>query len=196
MTEVGPVTHECPARPGVLHVMEPQFIAEVIDPGTGEPVGPGSRGELVLTNLGRTGSPLLRYRTGDLVEPEPPARCVCGRWELALAGGILGRTDDMVVVRGVNLYPAAFEAILRGFPAVVEYRVEITTGPGLPEARVLVELNEPGGATAATAERIELALRSALTLRVPVVSVPAGSLPRFELKGQRWLRKEGIRVEC
>jgi len=69
MTETGPVTHECPKRSGVLHVLEPAYYAEVIDPVSGKPVAPGQRGELVLTTLGRIGSPLLRYRTGDLVQP-------------------------------------------------------------------------------------------------------------------------------
>ncbi|MBI4325589.1 MAG: AMP-binding protein, partial [Chloroflexi bacterium] len=117
MTETGPVTYECPAHPGVLHVMESAFVAEITDPVTAKPVEPGTIGELVLTNLGRTGSPLLRYRTGDLVKAARPGSqpatldgragpdrlklqpCACGRHDLALEGGILGRTDDMIVVR-------------------------------------------------------------------------------------------------
>src|ERR1043166_2093811 len=106
MTEVGPVTYECPARPGVLHVMEEAYLPEIIAPGSGPPVNPGQEGELVLTTLGRTGSPLLRYRTGDLVRASEKWVCICGRSELALPGGILGRSDDMVVVRGVNVYPS------------------------------------------------------------------------------------------
>jgi phenylacetate-CoA ligase len=103
MTEVGPVTYECQKRPGVLHVLESVFYAEVVDPGTGRIVAPDGTGELVLTTLGRIGSPLLRYRTGDLVKwqiSEKP--CACGSYEIALEGGILGRTDDMVVVRGLS----------------------------------------------------------------------------------------------
>src|ERR1700743_698009 len=90
MTEVGPVTHECPARPGVLHVIESAYYAEVIDPVTGENLATGETGELVLTTLGRIGSPLLRYRTGDLVRAETHP-CVCGRSDISLVGGILGR---------------------------------------------------------------------------------------------------------
>ena len=72
MTEVGPVTYQCPARPGVLHVLESAYLAEVIDPETDQPAAAGETGELVLTTLDRIGSPLLRYRTGDLVKPRPP----------------------------------------------------------------------------------------------------------------------------
>jgi phenylacetate-CoA ligase len=141
MTEVGPVTYECPVRPGVLHVIESAYLAEVIDPATGAPAQRG----LVLTTLGRAGSPLLRYRTGDLVSlgtrsletGSPP--CACGRHELALEGGILGRVDDMVIVRGVNVYPSAIEAILRGFGEVAEYQVQVTTGTGLTEMRLEIE---------------------------------------------------------
>jgi len=96
---VGPVSYPCPARPGVLHVMESEFIAEIIDPQTDLPVAPGAEGELVLTNLGRAASPLLRYRTEDRVRPSRDP-CDCGRNDLRLEGGILSRVDDMLVVRG------------------------------------------------------------------------------------------------
>ncbi|SVE58141.1 uncharacterized protein METZ01_LOCUS510995, partial [marine metagenome] len=101
MTEVGPVTYQWARKANYLKVMEEAYYAEVIKPGTNDPVTEGEEGELILTTLGRTGSPLIRYRTGDLVRPE--------RHEegLLLAGGILGRTEDMVIVRGVNVYPSA-----------------------------------------------------------------------------------------
>ena len=85
----------------------------VIDPDTLKTVGPGGIGELVLTNLGRLGSPLLRYRTGDVVRRAWETACPCGSEEMALEGGIVGRADDMVVVRGVNLYPSAVEDVVR-----------------------------------------------------------------------------------
>jgi acyl-CoA synthetase (AMP-forming)/AMP-acid ligase II len=109
--------------PDVLHILESDFIAEVIDPQSGQGVAPGQTGELVLTNLGRSGSPVLRYRTSDLVKRTESTVCVCGSHEMALQGGILGRTDDMVTVRGVNLYPAAVEEIVRSCQGVGEYRV-------------------------------------------------------------------------
>ncbi len=173
MTEVGPVSYGCPARPGVLHVIESSYIAEVID------------GELVLTNLGRHGSPLVRYRTGDFVKPAAAERCECGTWELALEGGIVSRTDDMVVVRGVNVFPSAVEQIMRSAGGVAEYRVHVSSQRSLTELHIEVE---PDGADAALAHRLEAALRDALALRVPVTVVEPGTLPRFEMKAKRWIR--------
>src|SRR6185436_19484283 len=139
MTEIGPVTFECPERPGILHVIESSYIPEVINPGTGDAAGPGEAGELVLTSLGRLGSPLIRYRTGDLVKPASTEVCNCGRTDMALEGGVLGRVDDMVVVRGVNIYPAAVEEIIRKVGGVAEYRVEVITTPTLAELSIAVE---------------------------------------------------------
>ncbi len=183
MTEVGPVSYSCPKRERVLHVIESSYIAEVIDPVSG---APSRHGELVLTNLGRWGSPLIRYRTGDIVQRGSDAQCECGTFDMSLEGGILARTDDMVVVRGVNLYPSAIEEILRSCEGVAEYRVEIRTDRALSEMQVLVEPS--GDDDAGLVHRLELALRNALGLRVPVVGVARGSLPRFEMKAQRWVR--------
>ncbi len=187
MTETGPVSFPCPARQGVLHIRESDFIPEVIDPQTLQPVAPGEKGELILTNLGRVGSPLLRYRTGDLVLPSSETVCACGRSDLALEGGILGRTDDMVVVRGVNLYPAAFEEILRRFEEVAEYRVTLTTQQSMSEVAVQVEPLPDCSHPDALCHNIETALRVAFNLRVAVTSVPCETLPRFELKAKRWI---------
>ena len=184
MTEVGPVTYQCPAQAGVLHVLEQAYLAEIIDPETTEPIGTGESGELVLTTLGRHGSPLIRYRTGDLVTAaEPP--CACGRLDLALRGGIHGRVDDMVVVRGVNVYPSAVEEIVRSAGGVAEYRVTIRHNESLIEMSVEVE-PETGG-DSALAKRLAKAFQESLSLRVPVTLVEPGTLPRFELKAKRWL---------
>jgi phenylacetate-CoA ligase len=205
MTEVGPVTYECPARPAVLHVIESAYFAEIIDPANGKPAMPGQTGELVLTTLGRTGSPLLRYRTGDQVKRAasvslagpssagkmPAARsetCTCGRHELALEGGILGRTDDMVIVRGVNVYPTAVEQIIRSFEDVAEYRVHVTQEDALTQMRVEIESTTSCHDPAGLAARVEKAFETALVLRVPVSTVPPGALPRFEMKARRWIR--------
>jgi len=187
MTEIGPVSYGCPKRPGVLHAIEDSYIAEVIDPLTGRPVPRGVTGELVLTNLGRLGSPLLRYRTSDIVRAAPEDRCECGAGGLALAGGILGRTDDMLVVRGVNVYPSAVENILRGFDAVREYRVEIQNHRTLPELRIQVEAAPAHVHDATLTHRLEAALTNAFALRIPVSLVPQGTLPRFEMKARRWV---------
>lgn len=189
MTETGPVTFECPERPGVLHVMEAGFIPEVIDPQTERPVGAGETGELVLTNLGRVGSPLLRYRTGDLVKRSASVPCACGRFDLALEGGILGRTDDMVIVRSVNLYPAAVEEVVRAFGEVAEYRVEIGAPSTMAELTLQLEPAPDCVDPDALGEAVAAALRSAFNLRIPISLVSPGALPRFELKARRWVRK-------
>jgi len=192
MTEVGPVSYECPARPGMLHVIERAFIAEVVDPATGLPVPAGVQGELILTNLGRTGSPLLRYRTGDLVRCATSSAehgaCACGSRDLALEGGILGRVDDMVVVRGVNVYPAAVEEIIRRVGGVAEYQVRVSRAQALSELTITVE-PQPEVAAIELADRLARALESSLALRVPVRLAEPGSLPRYESKARRWARE-------
>ncbi len=167
MTETGPVSYGCPSRPGVLHVIESSYIAETID------------NELILTNLGRIGSPLIRYRTGDLVKAVH-GTCICGTTDVALEGGILGRTDDMVVVRGVNIYPTALEEVLRT-EGVAEYQVEVRTERALTELRIQVE-------GPVSTHQLEAALTNAFSLRIPVSAVPDGSLPRYEAKSKRWIR--------
>jgi phenylacetate-CoA ligase len=182
LTEVGPTAVECLENPGGMHVMARDFITEVIDPTTGNPVQPGTVGELVVTNLGRLGSPLMRYRTGDLVKIDPTP-CPCGRSWPRLVGGVLGRTDDMIHLRGNNLYPAALEAVIRRFPEVAEYRVTIDRGG--PLAAVMIEL-EPMGAGSNVAERVSRAIRDELFFRADVTEVAPGTLPRFEMKAKRF----------
>lgn len=189
MTEVGPVSYECPARPGVLHIIESAYIPEVICPDSGRHVTPGNRGELALTNLGRWGSPLIRYRTGDLVRQSTETPCVCGRSDFALEGGILGRTDDMVVIRGVNVHATAVEGIVSRFAQVAEYRVEVSTEHALHQISLVVEPLPDCPSVPALKEEIESALRVAFNLRVPVEIAPEGSLPRFEMKARRWMKR-------
>jgi phenylacetate-CoA ligase len=185
MTEVGPVTYECPQQPGVLHVIESAYFAEVIDPNTGQPA---TEGELILTTLTRTGSPLLRYRTGDLVKCEHgEAECECGRAALRLPGGIIGRVDDMVIVRGVNIYPAAVEEILRRFPDVAEYQVHVTKAVAMAELRLEVEPRDQCADVRGLIAGVRQALEAAFHLRIPVEAVAPGALPRFEMKARRWL---------
>ena len=191
MTETGPVTYGCPKRPGVLHVMESEYIAEIVEPASGRPVPTGVTGELVLTNLGRVGSPLIRYRTGDLVQRAAVVECECGTADMALEGGILGRTDDMIVVRGVNLYPSAVEDVIRACDGVTEYRVEIRTDHALPQLTVIIEPSPECGDAAGLAHHVETALNSAFALRIAVTTAAAGELPRFEMKANRWIRVRG-----
>jgi phenylacetate-CoA ligase len=182
MTEMGAYGYECAAQAG-LHVNESEFIAEVIDPVTG---AAASAGELVLSNLGRTGSPLLRYRTGDRVRVAG-APCACGRTFLRLEGGILGRVDDMLVVRGVNVFPAALEGIIRRFPTVDEFMIEVFRRDEMDELRLLLEVGD--GAGPELSGRVQEAVRVELGIRVETVPVPARSLPRWELKARRLVRR-------
>ena len=188
MSEVGPVSYGCPSRPGVLHIIEASYIAEVVDPRSGLVLGPGSSGELVLTSLGRVGSPLIRYRTGDLVQAAPPGVCACGTEDMALEGGILGRTDDMVVVRGVNVYPGTVEDVVRKVSGIAEYQVRISTERSLVELHLDAEPEPDHAADPDLVHRLETALRDALALRIPVKLVEPGTLPRFEMKAKRWVR--------
>ena len=188
MTEVGAVTHECPKQPGILHVLEPAYLAEVIDPLSGNPVQAGGTGELLLTPLGRIGSPLLRYRTGDLVKPAS-SPCACGRHNMALEGGILGRVDDMVIIRGVNIHPAAVEQIVRAGGDVAEFQVTLTSRHALAELSLRVEPVAGCRDWTALAKRLEKALHDAFALRVPVTAVLPGTLPRFEMKANRWVKQ-------
>jgi phenylacetate-CoA ligase len=176
----------------VLHVIEPTYYAEVIDPLSGGATTAGHVGELVVTTLGRTGSPLLRYRTGDLVkpvlQPQTSKPCSCGRHTLALEGGILGRADDMIVVRGVNVFPSAVEDIIRSCGDVAEYQVVLSNARSLTELRIQVEPTPDCANPAALAARLEKAFQDSFALRVPVKAVPPGTLPRFEMKAKRWIK--------
>ena len=183
MTEVGPVTYEVPGRPGTLAVMTRSFFAEVVDPATGAPVGEGATGELVLTTLRRSASPLIRYRTGDLVRATLSPASDLRPPTLWLEGGILGRVDDMVVVRGVNIYPSAVEQIVRGLDGIGEYRVTLDTRGAMAELAIEAET------TPMIADELARRLHQALALRVPVGAVADGSLPRSELKARRWIRR-------
>jgi len=163
-----------------LHVNESEFIFEVIDPATGEPA---QEGELVMTNLGRIGTPVIRYRTGDRVKVNS-AICECGRTFRRLDGGVIGRVDDVVIIRGVNVFPSAIENIVRRFPEVGEFAVDVYRRAELDDMDVRVEVHggEPEVVTAAVAKEI----REGLGLRITVTPVPYGTLPRFDLKARRF----------
>jgi phenylacetate-CoA ligase len=188
LTEVGPVSFECWEQPGGLHLNESEFLCEVVDAESGRPVGEGEPGELVVTNLGRTASPVLRYRTGDVVirNSEP---CACGRTWARLQGGILSRADDMVAVRGVNVYPAAIEAVVRSFSAIVEFRTTVNRSGAMRAVTVDIEVGGEADRSA-TATQLSHELREALGLTVPVRVVEPGALPRYEMKARRFFVKD------
>jgi phenylacetate-CoA ligase len=185
LTEVGPVSFECLEAPGYLHVNESAFLCEILDPESGEDVGDGGTGEIVITNLGRAASPVIRYRTGDIAVKDL-SPCPCGRTWMRLRGGILARADDMINVRGVNVYPASIEAVVRQFPAVAEFRSVVARAGELRSLRVEVELAS-GVSESEVAGQVAVALRQALGLTVAVHTVAAGTLPRFEMKASRFV---------
>ena len=202
MTEVGPLATECVENPGGLHILETECIAEILDATTGQPFDLKDttapiRGELVITNLGRIGSPMIRYRTGDIVEIDRQP-CPCGRPLMRLKGGILGRVDDMLTIRGNNVFPTAVEAILREFPEVIEYQFETVTRDSMPHLRIDVETtiglsNSESEIKQFTvlAERIAAAIHDRLHFWPEIVAVPPLSLPRSELKSQRMRSRKG-----
>jgi phenylacetate-CoA ligase len=177
-SEVGPWGFAAADGRG-LHVVESEFVAEFLRVGTDQPAAEGEVAELVLTTLGRYGSPLIRYRTGDLVRPVRDTQGL-HRFVL-LEGGVLGRADDMMIVRGINVFPSAVEQIIREFPDVDEYRL-IAHKEGEMDA-LTIEIED----RLSSPQRVAHALRLRLGLRVAVQAVPHGSLPRFEGKGQRFV---------
>ena len=177
-SEVGPWGFADPLARGI-YVNQAQFLAEFVSLKSGLPAVEGELSELVLTTLGRVGSPLIRYRTGDLVRPT---------WNddqsgnfVLLVGGVLGRTDDMMIIRGVNVFPTSIEQILRSFPEVVEYRLTAYRESAMDQLKIEIEdrLEQP--------DRVKQELQLRLGLRVDVTGVPLGSLPRFEAKGKRFI---------
>lgn len=190
MTEVGAWGFECEESPTTVHVMESDFIAEVVDPKTDDVSRRGEIGELVLTNLGRWGSPVIRYRTGDLVRLIH-GRCACGRWFARLEGGILGRVDDMLVLRGHNVFPSAVENVVREFDEVAEFRLNVVRRGAMSDLEVVVEI-KAGRETVGLSESIRSRIRDRLHFSPRVTIAATGSLPRFEMKAKRLVvREEG-----
>lgn len=186
LTEVGPVSFECWEAPGFLHINEQEYVAEIIDPESDQPVPDGQQGELVITNLGRSACPIVRYRTRDLVirTSEP---CTCGRTFARLVGGVIARADDMVNVRGVNVYPTAIEAIIRSVETIVEYRCTIKRDGAMRSVIVEIELCQSSAIEPSViADEVSSKLHQALGLTVPVRCVGHGTLPRFEMKARRF----------
>ncbi len=178
-TEVGAWGVMCRPQAGV-HLNEDEFICEVLDPETGNP---SDEGELVITNLGRIGMPVIRYRTGDYVKLKS-APCECGSQHRTLDGGVIGRLDNAIIIRGLNVYPATIENIILKFPDVTEFAVRAYRTETLDELEIQIETTNLKHGDTATA--VSNAIRNALGLRTIVKAVPPGSLPRYELKSKRF----------
>ncbi len=185
-TEVGAWAFDCQAQSGSIHLNELEFIFEVINPQTGAPVDQGSCGELVITTLSRAGMPVLRYRTGDLVELAA-GPCPCGRTLVRITGGVKGRADDMLIVRGVNLYPSAIDGLLRSLPSIIEYEVEIRRAANMDDLLLKIEIDEHKPFSQVESA-VLAAFRSQLNIRVGIEQAAPGSLPRYEFKARRYKR--------
>lgn len=183
-SEIGAYSFECQAQPNGIHVIESEFIVEVLNPATGQSVAAGEKGELIITNLGRWGFPVIRYRTDDVVVANEE-QCECGRTFLRLEGGIIGRADDMVTVRGVNVFPSALENLVRNYEEVDEFRVTVSKRGEMDELTIEVELAE-GADSESISKAILQSIHSSLGLRPTVKTVPRATLPRFELKARRF----------
>lgn len=188
---IGPgVSNECVEERNGSHVFEDHFLVEVVDPHTGEPLPYGREGELVFTTLTKEALPVVRYRTGDVasLNPEP---CRCGRTFIRMSR-VVGRTDDMLVVRGVNVYPSQVEAALVGIPQLSpHYQIVVTRQRTLDELEVRIEVDPSsyhalgglapeGPGVQELRRRAEQALYGVLNLHARVSLVPPGSLPRSE----------------
>jgi phenylacetate-CoA ligase len=187
-SEVGAFGFEQKSHPNGLSINESEFIAEVLDKNTQQPVADGEEGELVLSNLGRWGFPVIRYRTGDVVKYSQPPE---GASEyLYFEGGIIGRADDMVTVRGVNIFPSAVDNLAREITEIDEYRVTVQMKGEMSELTFEIEL-----VANVSADDVQLKLLQSVSdklgLRPKIEIVDHNVLPRFDLKGQRFFVKPG-----
>jgi phenylacetate-CoA ligase len=177
---IGPgVSGECVEARAGMHVNEDHFLPEIVDPDTGEPVADGSEGVLVFTTLTKQALPLIRYWTGDIssLDPQP---CACGR-TLVRMGRIKGRADDMLIIRGVNVYPTQVEAALLQLPELTpNYRIIVSRTRTLDEAEVEVEVAPELVGDDDLRGRAEYALRETIGCSIPVTLQPPGTVPRSE----------------
>jgi phenylacetate-CoA ligase len=187
LTEIGAYGIHCQYDKQAIHVNESEFIIEVINPSTGEYAPEGQVGEMVLTNLGRSCSPTIRFRTRDLVRLKKSA-CLCGRTFRMLDGGVLGRSDDMIIIRGINIFPPKVGEIVEGHLVVGEEYQMVAYSEKGGEFKVMVELLE-GRNGEEVARAIREDLRQRFEIRIDVEVVPPGTLPRSEYKSKRFVDK-------
>jgi phenylacetate-CoA ligase len=176
---MGPgVAVECEAQDG-LHGWEDHFLFEVIDPDTGQPLPEGKAGELVITTLTKQALPLIRYRTRDITRLTR-GRCACGRTHARMER-ITGRNDDMLIIRGVNVYPSQIEAVLVGLPGVApHYQLVVERRGSLDELTIEVEADDP-----AAAERVRHHVKSMIGVSAAVNVMKPGEVPRSQGKAVR-----------
>jgi phenylacetate-CoA ligase len=182
---VGPgVAAECPEARDGLHVQEDHFLVEVVDPKTGSHVPDGTFGELVFTTLTKEALPLLRYRTGDIASLTRE-RCACGR-TFARMSAVRGRRDDMLIVRGANLYPSQIEHVLLAQEGIApHYQLVVERPAALDEVTVHCEPADGGSDLETLALRVRDAIRQRIGISVAVVLRAPGEVPRSEGKAVR-----------
>jgi phenylacetate-CoA ligase len=186
MTEVGTWGFQCTEEPNGVHIIESEFIAEVIDPDTGIHVHEGEVGELVVTNLGRACMPSIRYRTGDLVKVKKGS-CPCGRTFRVLEAGVIGRKDEMVIVRGVNVFPNVLKNIVESYvQAGDEYQIEAFKEKGIDEIAIKVEIKDEDKREEIK-RSVQDEIKRKLNLRIEVKVVPKGTLPKSDFKAKRFV---------
>jgi phenylacetate-CoA ligase len=182
-SEVGAFGFEPKSHPNGLSIIESEFIAEVLNKDTQQPVADGEEGELVLTNLGRWGFPVIRYRTGDVVKYSQPSEDTSEY--LYFEGGIIGRADDMVTVRGVNIFPSAVDNLAREVAEIDEYRATVDIKGQMGELTIEIEVIA-GTDTVEIQKQLSQSVSNKIGLRPTVLIVERNVLPRFELKGKRF----------
>jgi phenylacetate-CoA ligase len=191
LTEAGAYGLHCLAHDGAVHVNEAEFFIELIEPETGRPIKGAGTGEMAITNLGRLCSPAIRFKTGDIVKVKEE-QCACGRSFKLLEGGVIGRVDEMITIRGMNVFPSQVATITeRHIHIGEEYQIVACTEKGLANLKVLVELS--GSRPEEVVRTIGKELKDCLEIRVEVEAVPKGTLQRSDYKSKKFLDKRGVK---
>lgn len=189
--EFQPIAWECAEQAGG-HLMEDFLLAEVLDPESKQPVPDGTPGVLVLTHLDKRADPLIRWWSGDVVTRDGDA-CGCGRTHARLPGGVVGRSDDMLVIRGVNVFPSSVEQIVRRSPGFAgEFQIVLDREVTDPASGYLTGIKirvEADGDATAVASTLAADVRAELTVRCVVDVVSPGALPRNTHKARRVIRE-------
>ena len=174
----------------LMHLMEPFVYAEVIDPVTKEPVNPGESGELVITPLEREASPLLRFATSDKVILRSHEDCPCGRPFSGIEAGVIERYDDMIKMKGMNVWPAAIDAVVFDYQEVFDYRGRVfMSDKGKETVSMTVEFksDSPVNERKGVLEKMALRIQERVGIRMNLEEAAAGSIERIQFKGKRWI---------
>lgn len=190
MTELGPISYQCPVDRKYAHIFNDTFFIELIDSTTLRPISNDAEGELVITSITDLDQPLIRYRTGDVAVLSKHF-CHCNHQGVSIVHGIKGRTDDMLTIRGVNVYPSTVDAIVREFSAIDEYQVDIFQNNGILEIKLSIQFYE-GQQTVAIVDALSQKIRETIGLRISVITLNPGTLALHEFKAKRWF----FRVPC